>query len=388
MNPSRGAAQRFAQLVRGPRRGVGAVHGEFIPTGRKDVLFVFDEPGAWTRYRCDHQAEQFALLGRSCDIAPSDRIDLSAAVDDYDTFILNRVQWNEGLATFLERARRRTKAVLFDSDDLIFEPDLDRYFAVFDGWPDGERAAEIEKLARYRRTLEECDGAIVTTEPLAEYAHKRTGRVMVVHNAVSAEMVRSADDVARSRRSRRLFTDRDVVIAYFSGTRTHNRDFLEAADAVLWALETYPRTRLLVVGKLDLDARFDRFGRRVERKPIQDWRALPRLLSRVDINLSPLERDNPFTECKSCVKYLEAGLVGVPTIASPRPDFLRVIDAGRNSLLADTDGEWREALRALVESPTLRHELGAAAFQDLRREHTTTARASLLGRALADVTTT
>jgi glycosyltransferase involved in cell wall biosynthesis len=363
------------------------VNDRFIPTGRKDVLFVFDEPGAWTRYRCDHQAEQFTLLGKSCDIAQSDRIDLSGAVDHYDTFILNRVQWNEGLESFFECARRRTKPVLFDTDDLIFEPDLHRYFAVFDGWPEAERAAEIEKLARYRRTLEECDGAIVTTEPLGEYARKRTDRVMVVHNAVSAEMVRAADDVARQR-SRRHLTDHDVVIAYFSGTRTHNRDFLEAADAVLWALETYPRARFLAVGKLDVDPRFDRFRRRVKRVPLQDWRALPRLLSRVDINLSPLERENPFTECKSCVKYLEAGLPGVPTIASPRSDFVRAIDAGRNGLFADDAAEWRDALRRLIESPRRRVEIGEHAARDVRANHTTKARVTCLAEALSSVVPT
>lgn len=356
----------------------------FTPTGRKAMLFVFDDLGGiCTRYRCDHQAEEMAYLGASHDIAHSAEIDLVAAVDHYESFFLSRVAWSDEVEAFFEEARRRRKPVLFDTDDLVFEPDLNRHFAFLDGATEEERAVWITKLGAYRRTLEAADGVVVTTETLRRFASQRNDRVEVVFNAVSEELLRLADE-ASGAGSRAVggYAGADVTIAYLSGTPTHDRDFLEAADAVLWALENYPNTRLLIVGKLKLDARFDRFESRVTRIRKQPWQAVPGILSQVDINLAPLERDNPFTESKSCLKYLEAALLGVPTVASRRDDFARAIDHGRNGFLADNRHEWREGLRLLIESKDLRRHVGLAASADLRHSHTTKARARLLEQAL------
>ncbi len=375
---ARGAARAVAPA--GRRRAQPAT---FRPKGQKDVLFLYDEGGAWKFYRCDHQAEQLGYLGISSDLVQSTQVDLLTVLDHYDTFVLNRVAWTPQVAAFLDAARGAEKAVAFGTDDLIFEPELERHFAFLDGARESDREAWRKQMEGYKGTLEACGRAIVSTEPLAERARRLVDRVDVVYNAVSAEMMKLADQALEARSPPNHAA---VAIGYLSGTPSHNRDFLEAADAVIWALETYPDVLFVVVGKLDLDPRFEQFATRVRRIPKQRFHSLPALTTQIDVTLAPLEPDNPFTECKSCVKYLEAGLVGVPTIASARPDFLRVIEHGRNGMLANGSSEWREALRDLIESPSLRRELGTQARDDVRTHHTTSAQAELLGGALSAFT--
>jgi glycosyltransferase involved in cell wall biosynthesis len=368
---ARSVARRIASAGSRPRR----VRTEpRQPTGHKAVLLVHEQPAASTRYRCEHAGEQLELLGITFDIAQSDELQLARASEHYEFFVLHRVKWSRDVAALVKRAASLGKPVVFETDDLIIEPGASEHFAFLDNEGEHQREAWHTQLRLYREALLACDRAIVSTEPLRGHALRHCRKAEVAFNVVSREMVQAAAVAHRGTPSRDHGTS-DVRIAYFSGTRTHSRDFLQAADAIVWALKTYPHVGFLLVGKLDLDDRFGAFGDRVVTVPKRPWQELPELMSTVDINLAPLEPDNPFTECKSCVKFLEAALLGVPTVASPRPDFERVITHGRNGLLAESPAEWQDAIRQLIESPHLRHELGQHAYDEVRRNHTTSAHA-------------
>lgn len=351
--------------------------------GTGAVFFLSGCPGDAKRYRCDHHAEQLQMLGATVGIGIYGEIDLQEIVDGYQCFIFHRVPFGPDVDWFIRAARTRGKPVLFDSDDLVFDPDVAHHVAALEEMSDSDRELYLNGLERYRETLLACDAVVVTTETLREFASSVHERVSVVPNVASLKMVELADEALGRKRIRRRSGEQNasVVIGYLSGTPTHNRDFLEAADAILWALDSYPTVRFLAVGHLDLDSRFKRFSDRVEQLPLQPWSRLPEILSGVDINIAPLEPANPFTDSKSCIKYVEAGLVMVPTIASPRRDFARVIAHGRNGLLADTSDEWMQALRQLIEFPQRREALARAAFEDIRRSHVSSATAPRLYNA-------
>lgn len=334
------------------------------------------------RYRCAHLAEQLAREGYHADVVTTQQANLSEALTRYQVFVLHRVMAAPDYLAFVAEAQRRGKVVIFDTDDLVFD------VALLDQMPGVETFSRVERqyiadtIRRNGRLLRACDAVTVSTAFLRDYLLK-TGahqRVFFLPNVMSAAMLQGAEDAlaaAQAPASAANPPQDTVTIGYFSGTSTHNRDFLAAADALLWALERYPQTRLQIVGPLMLDQRFTPYDAagRVTRLPLQPWQRLPSLYTLVDIAIAPLERNNPFTEAKSCIKYLEAALCRVPTIASPRSDFRRVIAPGRNGLIADTPAEWRAALAQLVESPDERLALGAQANTQTRASETTAARA-------------
>jgi O-antigen biosynthesis protein len=345
------------------------------------------------RYRCEHLAEQFELQGYRADVATADQVRLTDAIARYAVFVLHRVMAAPDYAAFVVEARRRGKVVIFDTDDLAFDVSLLNHVPGIGEFSSIERKYAADIIERNSQMMRACDAVIVSTEYLRDYI-LRTGvhqRVFLVPNVASAAMVHGADIAITTTAhttasaasvsgqvSRKVSQQAEapVTIGYFSGTKTHNRDFLEAADALLWTLEHYTHVRLQVVGQLRLDSRFDRYAERVLRMPLQPWQRLPHLYTAVDINIAPLERDNPFTEAKSCIKYLEAALCKVPSIASPRSDFRRVIVPGVTGLLANTPAEWQAALAHLIESPVERRTMGERAYAEVRSRETTSARAA------------
>jgi GT2 family glycosyltransferase len=354
------------------------------PEPMKAALFVSAEPADPKRYRCDHQAEQLAMLGVSVDVKRADEVRWGDIADRYGLFVLHRVAFDEALKWFIGVARRKGKRVIFDTDDLVFDPDaLHAHFAGLEHLDASERRALERRVAKSYETLRSADAVTTSTEPLAELARRLNDRVAVTPNTASTAMVEQAD-AALARREEGE-PDDAVTIAYMSGTPTHDRDFLEAADAVRTVLEELEFTRLLVVGDLRLGREFATLRERIRQVSFQPWYRLPEILAGVHVNLAPLERGNPFTEAKSSIKYLEAGLLAVPTVASPRSDFRRVIEHGRNGLLADTPEEWRAALDEIVSSPDRRRTIGAAAYEDVRVNHTTYAWARSLHKTFVDL---
>jgi glycosyltransferase involved in cell wall biosynthesis len=131
-------------------------------------------------------------------------------------------------------------------------------------------------------------------------------------------------------------------VTYFSGTRTHDRDFALALPALKRLLDERDDFVLQIVGPLGLDWAHPRLLR-VEKVAFAEFADLVRSSY---INLAPLE-DTPFNRCKSALKAIEAGCFGVPTVASPLGDYLRVATQG--VLFAADEEQWYAHLRFALD---------------------------------------
>ncbi len=338
-------------------------------------------------YRCRHRQEQLDLHEvRSTVVSQyDDGVSLSAAIT-FDLGILHRVAYDQVIGAYIDLMRRMGRPVLFDTDDLVFRPELIGYVHAIRDWPAAELAIYRDGVERYQRTLLACDAAIVSTESLAQQVRALGQRAFVVRNALGWQQIERGAPLADERLQRPLpAADAPVVIGYFSGSATHDHDFQQAAPALRQILAESPHTRLRIVGPLELDPSFASFAERIERRDLVPLADLPAEIAAVDIALAPLELDNPYCQAKSEVKYMEAATVAVPIVASPTEAFCYAIRDGDNGMLARDTAAWLAALRALVADPARRRAMGAAARADMLERYTPAARSRQLLDVLAQL---
>ena len=99
----------------------------------------------------------------------------------------------------------------------------------------------------------------------------------------------------------------------------------------------------------------------VEQRPLVRHVNLAYELARFDINVIPLESDNLFCSSKSPLKYFEAALVNVPTVAVDNPSYRALITPGEDGFLAGGTEAWDSILAQLLESPEWRSSIGTTA---------------------------
>jgi glycosyltransferase involved in cell wall biosynthesis len=198
-------------------------------------------------------------------------------------------------------------------------------------------------------------------------------------------MVESATRLRRTGRPRP--DDERITIGYFSGTpRVHEEDLANIAPALCAVLDQHSDVALRIYGGVRLRGALAEpcYAARIEQRPAVSWNELPGHIAQVDLTIAPLV-DNPQRRAKSAVKYMEAALLDVPTVAARLDPYADAIAHGVTGLLAATTDEWICSLTQLIRSPELRRRLGAAARDDVLGRHTTAMRAPQFAATLAQV---
>jgi glycosyltransferase involved in cell wall biosynthesis len=338
------------------------------------LLFVYSHFGAAARYRALHQAEQARFLGWQAEAIVVDDLQRLYHFAAYDLIILHRVPLTSRTLPLMILARWRRIPVLFDSDDLVWD-EREREYNFLDRHYSAEVVEQILlTIRRLRAAMQRADAFIFSTPVLAEQAQRDFAKPSFVNrNALSAEQL-SLAEAAYAKAQPKSST---VVIGYFCGTpRVHDEDLASIAPALARVMERCPQLRLRFYGEVALPSILgDAFAERIERHAAVPWDQLASHLAALDINIAPLI-DNPQRRAKSAVKYLEAALLRVPTVASNLPPYNDVMIHQQNGLLAGNLEEWESALQALVEQAELRERLGYAAYAHALAEHSTNARAS------------
>jgi O-antigen biosynthesis protein len=344
---------------------------------RKMFAFVSECPGDAYRYRCEHQAEMLRLLGYSVDVYPASEHPYNQLLQQYQVVVVHRVPHTHAFEEFILQAKQMGVYVVYDTDDLVFDASRLYLIDAYMGMDESNKKLYEDGVRRYSKSLSLCDYAVVSTEKLQqEITTNFPGtKVRISRNRISRDMEEAADKI----RNVYLPSDGILRIGYFSGTKTHAKDFAECVTALRNILQDFSHVKLVIVGHLDIPEEMEPLSSQIEYVPPMPWKNLPLVYRQIDVNLAPLERNNDFTEAKSELKYFEAALLNVPTIASKLGAFQVAIQDGVNGKLCGNMSEWEQALRELIANPELRHNLGKAAFEDVGHHYLTRSAATETG---------
>lgn len=330
------------------------------------VLILRAMNGVPWRFRCFHAFEQLQLAGVNCAICQLDGRWARLGIERYSVVIFHRVPYDKYVDRLLREIHHRGAIAIFDIDDLVFDPSVIRWIVNPDLQNPVRAALYRDELKRCRTTLALCDAVTASTRYLSEQASSFGKPAWVHRNAFSMEML-SLFGRAHSQQQHGVGS---VVIGYASGTPTHDRDFQQAKPALQQILCKYPQTELWILGYPDPGSDWGACSDRIRYIPFVPWHQVPKILAQFDINIAPLEINNPFCQAKSEVKYIEAGLVKIPTVASKTAAFGFAIRSGDNGFLATTHEDWVMFLERLVDNAALRREMGERAYTDiLERYH-------------------
>lgn len=325
------------------------------------VLIISEggEEKGTTRYRAFHKKRQLNLYGIRCKVAP---YIIPTDILNHDLIILHRIAYDDRVKRLFDRIRQLKKIAIFDVDDLIFKPDLIPWIrSICSEWPQEEADSFCNQIEKYSQTLERCDYVLTSTDFLSRLIEKRGKKVFIIRNSLSDELIDISEHVSNPRKR----SKKEIVLGYLSGTTTHKRDFGEITDALLYILKKYNRVYLHIAGHLTLNEAFTKFKDRIKQTLFVPWKKLPSIISSLDINLAPLEVNNPFCQAKSELKYFEAAICGIPTVASKTDSYQYAITPGVNGFLASTTKEWRENLELLINDKRLRNRIGQKAKEDV-----------------------
>ena len=309
-----------------------------------------------TRYRVLNKAEQLRKHGFEVKVVNLSDFQLSMA-QNASHIIIYRSPISPELLRLCHLAKDYGKPVFFDIDDLVFDTVYTDQLSYTQGLNQVEKGNYDAGVRNYGYMLENCDGAITSTNQLQEELKKYQSTVLLNRNLASDELISISSQFLKD-----YSQVSDVVkIGYFSGSISHNENFELIKPAIKQLLTKYSNVQLHIVGILDIPKDMKPFGNQIVTHDYVDWDKLPALISEVDINLAPLV-DSIFNRAKSEIKWIEAALVKVPTVASKIGAFSDEVVDGGTGLLA-TDDEWFDKLESLVLSLELRQKLAESAYR-------------------------
>lgn len=270
-----------------------------------------------------------------------------------DVVVWQTLHFQYTLDLFEEMRMRHQKPFLVETDDYLF--DIGPSNAAYSHWKPGSSIRRVSDSQ-----IRQADGLIVSTPYLAEMYQSYNQNIHAIPNSIDFGEWKGLADRRHDR----------IRIGWIGGA-SHSADLEMIAPAIKAVLKKYPDVWFYCIhGCPQIFKDWQKQGYNVYFT--HKWATInlyPKFMAsfKFDIGIAPLE-DNNFNRGKSNLRWLEYSALKLSTVASPLPDFTRVIDHGKDGFIARDVKDWEEYLSLLVESPGLRREVGRQAYEKVRKD--------------------
>ena len=248
------------------------------------------------------------------------------------------------------RFRRATPRLVLDVDDGIF----------------------LQFPEKIPKMIQMSDHVVVSNRPLFDYVSRFHDKITMIPTAVS---------MARYRAKPIDCGNRKPVIGWI-GTGP-NVAFLQVCAASLRRLASERDFQLFIVASsMEHLASIDLTGVDLQFIP---WSAEREIedLHRMDIGLMPLPTGQDWMRYKAATKLVQYLAVGLPAVASPIGVNAEILEGNRAGFAVDSEDEWFEAMRFLLDHPERREEMGKVGRELVRAQYSIESNGPILSRVLS-----
>lgn len=302
------------------------------------IFYIVDDYWACAWYRC--HVPGMELKRRGHDVVMDSRLTQNQ-LEASDVVVFQR-QWHPAAVEAMTKVKSLGKLTVYELDDDIWN--LHPSNPGYEAWT---RRPEV--LGGAETMIREADLVTTTTPVMARLLRRLNKNVQILPNMLPAEHWQ----VRRERPA-----DYDRVAIGWAGSASRGHDVGIIKHVVPQLLDRYPQVDFLLAGDDSnmVFAPHERI-RGLEPSTIERY---PLTLAEFDIGLAPII-DSRFNQAKSDLKFVEYGMLGIPTVASFVEPYVRSIVNTENGFLAKNDKDWLKYLVRLIEQPDLRERVGARA---------------------------
>lgn len=332
-------------------------------TGPSILALVADKTGP-TLWRVLQPFAALGKLGYPCGWDMKDNPLIGTIAPAFDAYLLPRMSWlpehRRTAEAWFASVKQAGKTVIYEVDDDVFTSAVTHRQVELD-WTEGQSVETLEER-RFEGiwAMQQCDGVTVSTQRLATIVRSYTTKpVIVVPNAIDLPWFRGV--VQSTERQQPGLT------IGWAGGRRHDRDVEMMAEAWGRLARRYPKVTFVVQGWMPpvIPANVPE-----DRLLVIPWLPLeryPQGYREIDIGCCAVA-DTPFNRPKSNIKAMEYAAAGAAVAASPTL-YSGLVDHGYSGWIAESAGEWEDALSELIERPSLRAMMATRLLKTVEKHH-------------------